>query len=233
MERMKIIGLIFAFICVRCGHPLTIEELSPLLETLKAGIRTEILSEVKSITAELSNNVIATEEIVSVVQNQEDVIKALTKELDETKILLRNNADQLETTINQLEVAIGNQSYQFNEFQSELKGIQENQENVKFVTANHSETLHGLALDIEQYEKNQNENQAIIKNHTEQLSGLKIDVEGLRTGQSQIDGLIEEHSNSIGNVRLEQNKTLVILNENSSGLDDLEAHFDELKEGEL
>jgi hypothetical protein len=87
MERIKLIVFVWACICVGCCHPLTIEELSPLLETLKAGMRTEIQSEIKSFTTELSNNVIATKEIVSIVQSQEEMIKDLTKELNETKLL--------------------------------------------------------------------------------------------------------------------------------------------------
>ena len=62
-------------------------------------------------------------------------------------------------------------------------------------------------------------------NHTEQLSGLKIDVEGLQTGQTEVEDFIEEHSNQIGAIRVEQNKTWTVINENSSGLDDLEAHL--------
>lgn len=62
-------------------------------------------------------------------------------------------------------------------------------------------------------------------NHTEQLSGLKIDVEGLQTGQTEVEDFIEEHSNQIGAIRVEQNKTWAVINENSSGLDDLEAHL--------
>ena len=56
MERIKIIVIICAFIFVRSSQSLTVEELSPLLETLKAGIKTEILTEVTSITTELGNN---------------------------------------------------------------------------------------------------------------------------------------------------------------------------------
>ena len=93
METIKIIVLMFACLCVKYGHPLTIEELSPLLETLKAGIRAEVLSDIKSITTELNNNVVITGEIVSLVQNQEEVIKGIAKELNETKLLLKNNAD--------------------------------------------------------------------------------------------------------------------------------------------
>ena len=336
MERIKLILIICACIFVRSGQSMTIEELSPLLETLKAGIRTEILSEITSVTTELGNNVITTGEIVGAVQNQEELIKRISKELNETKLLLKDaielnqkeikktiesqsielnylkkefkadinslnetqvdvtetmvgleechneikaaignqsnvikstqkevkdtieaqikelndlkhdfkgvvkdlNETQvdiavLETTINGLEVAIGNQSYQFNELQIELKGIQDNQSKIEYTANNHSETLHGLVLNIDDCEKNHNENQAITTNHTEQLSGLKIDVEGIKTRQSQIEGFIEEHSNQIGAVMLEQNKTRAVPNENSSELGDLEAHFDEMKEGEL
>ena len=60
MERIKIFVIICACIFVRSGQSLTIEELSPLLETLKVGIRTEILSEVTSITTELGNNMTTT-----------------------------------------------------------------------------------------------------------------------------------------------------------------------------
>ena len=323
MERIKIIVFICACICVRCVHPLTVEELMPLLETLKAGIRSEIISEIQSATAELSNNIITTGEIVSVIQNQEQLIKDLAKKLNETENTIELNQREikgtieaqalelnylkkefkgaiknlnetqvvvaelentivgleeyhikikaaignqsnaieltqgeidaqtielynlkqgfkgavkdlnetqvdvttLETTINRLEVAIGNQSYQFNEFQMELKGIQDKQENIGFLATNHSEILHGLVLDIEECEKNQNENQAIITNHTEQLSSLKIDFEGLKTGQTEVEDFIEEHSNQIGAIRVEQNKTWTVINENSSGLDDLEAHL--------
>ena len=342
MERIKIIVFICACICVRCVHPLTVEELMPLLETLKAGIRSEMISEIQSKTAELSNNIITTGEIVSVIQNQDQLIKDLTKELNETeknyaartntielnqreikgtieaqalelnylkneskgaiknlnetqvviaelentivgleeynieiKAAIGNQSNAiestqgeikgtidsqtielynlkqglkevvkelnetqfdvtaLETTINQLEVAIGNQSYQFNEFQMEFKGIQDKQENIGFLATNHSETLHGLVLDIEECEKNQNKNQAIVTNHTEQLSGLKTVIEGLKTGQTEVKDFIEEHSNQIGAIRLEQNKTRAVINENSSGLDDLEADLDEMKEGKL
>ena len=93
MERIKIIVIICAFIFVRSGQSLTIEELSPLLETLKAGIKTEILSEITSITTEIGTNVLTIGEIVGVVQNQEEVIKQLTKELNETKLLLKKNSD--------------------------------------------------------------------------------------------------------------------------------------------
>ena len=312
MERIKIIAFICACIFVRFGQSLTIEELSPLLETLKAGIKTEILSEITSITTELGNNVIATGEIVGAVQNQDELIKHLTKELNETKVLLKKNSDhtnaqtkelnylkkefkgaikninetqvdttELETTIfglkefhNEIKSAIGNQSNVIELTQKEIKSTIETQTielndlkqgfkgvvkdlneiqaelqttinelevavgnqsyqlgKIEFVANNHSETLHGLVLDIEECEKNQNENHAIITNHTEQLSGLKIDVEELNTGQSQVEGLIEEHSDQIGAVRLEQNNTRALTNENSSELDNLEAH--EIKEGEL
>ena len=137
MERIKLIVFVWACICVRCCHPLTIEELSPLLDTLKAGIKTEILSEIKSFTTELSNNVIATEEIVSVVQNQEETIKDLTKELNETRLLLQNakvDIAELETTIvgledchNEIKAAIGNQSNVFELTQKEIKGTIEAQ----------------------------------------------------------------------------------------------------------
>ena len=72
-----------------------------------------------------------------------------------------------------------------------------------------------------------------MTNHTEQLSGLKTVIEGLKTGQTEVKDFIEEHSNQIGAVMLEQNKTRAVPNENSSELGDLEAHFDEMKEGEL
>ena len=86
MERIKLIVIICTCIFVRSGQSLTIEELSPLLETLKAGIRTEILSEITSITTEIGTNVLTIGEIVGVVQNQEEVIKQLTQELNETYI---------------------------------------------------------------------------------------------------------------------------------------------------
>ena len=305
MERIKITVIICVCLFVTSGQSSTIEELSPLLETLKAGIRIEILSEITSITTELSKNVITTGEIVGIVQNQQEVIRHLTKELNETRLLLKdaielnqkeikkttkaqiielNNlkneikADiknlnqtqvdvtesiigleeyhdeikaaignqsnaieltqkeikgtveaqiielndlkqgfkgvvkdlnetqaELEMTINGLEVAIGNQSYQFNEMQIELKGIKDNQDKIEFAATN----------------------------HTEQLSGLKISVEGLKTGQSQVESFIEEQSNQMGAIMLEQNKTRAVTNENSGELDDLETNFDEIKEGKL
>ena len=305
MERIKITVIICVCLFVTSGQSSTIEELSPLLETLKAGIRIEILSEITSITTELSKNVITTGEIVGIVQNQQEVIRHLTKELNETRLLLKdaielnqkeikkttkaqiielNNlkneikADiknlnqtqvdvtesiigleeyhdeikaaignqsnaieltqkeikgtveaqiielndlkqgfkgvvkdlnetqaELEMTINGLEVAIGNQSYQFNEMQIELKGIKDNQDKIEFAATN----------------------------HTEQLSGLKISAEGLKTGQSQVESFIEEQSNQMGAIMLEQNKTRAVTNENSGELDDLETNFDEIKEGKL
>ena len=305
MERIKITVIICVCLFVTSGQSSTIEELSPLLETLKAGIRIEILSEITSITTELSKNVITTGEIVGIVQKQQEVIRHLTKELNETRLLLKdaielnqkeikkttkaqiielNNlkneikADiknlnqtqvdvtesiigleeyhdeikaaignqsnaieltqkeikgtveaqiielndlkqgfkgvvkdlnetqaELEMTINGLEVAIGNQSYQFNEMQIELKGIKDNQDKIEFAATN----------------------------HTEQLSGLKISAEGLKTGQSQVESFIEEQSNQMGAIMLEQNKTRAVTNENSGELDDLETNFDEIKEGKL
>ena len=305
MERIKITVIICVCLFVTSGQSSTIEELSPLLETLKAGIRIEILSEITSITTELSKNVITTGEIVGIVQKQQEVIRHLTKELNETRLLLKdaielnqkeikkttkaqiielNNlkneikADiknlnqtqvdvtesiigleeyhdeikaaignqsnaieltqkeikgtveaqiielndlkqgfkgvvkdlnetqaELEMTINGLEVAIGNQSYQFNEMQIELKGIKDNQDKIEFAATN----------------------------HTEQLSGFKISAEGLKTGQSQVESFIEEQSNQMGAIMLEQNKTRAVTNENSGELDDLETNFDEIKEGKL
>ena len=90
MERIKITVIICVCLFVTSGQSSTIEELSPLLETLKAGIRIEILSEITSITTELSKNVITTGEIVGIVQKQQEVIRHLTKELNETRLLLKD-----------------------------------------------------------------------------------------------------------------------------------------------
>ena len=63
------------------------------------------------------------------------------------------------------------------------------------------------------------------------LPHKEIDVEELKTAQTEVEDFIEEYSNQIGAIRLEQNKTRAVINENSGGLDDLEAQFDEMKDG--
>ena len=177
MERIKIIVIICACIFVRSGQSLTIEELSPLLETLKAGIKTEILSEMKAFTTELSNNVIITGEIVGLVQNQEEVVKDLTKELNETKLLLK---DAIE--LNQKEIKA--QSKELNYFKKEFKGAVRNINETQGDMAELETTIIGL-------EKYHNEIKAAIGNQSNENE----------LTQKELKGTIETHTLELNDLK--------------------------------
>ena len=200
MERIKLIVFFWACICVRCCHPLTIEEL-----------RTEILSEMKSFTTELSNNVIATEEIVSVVQNQEETIKDLTKELNETRLLLQNAKDdiaELETTIvgledchNEIKAAIGNQSNVFELTQKEIKGTIEAQAiEVNYLKQGFNEFVNDLnetQVNVTELENIVNGLEAAIGNQTNQFNELSIDLKAIQENQENFQFVTNDHSKTL------------------------------------
>ena len=203
MERIKIIVFICACICVRCVHPLTVEELMPLLETLKAGIRSEILFEVKSTTSELSNNIITTGEIVSALQNQEQLMKDLTRELNETEILLKNNADRTNTIeLNQQEMkeTIEAQALELNRLKKEFKGAIKNLNETQAVVAELKDTIKGLEeyhIEIKvaignqsnAIELNQREIKGTIDDQTIELNDLKQGFKGVvkDLNETQVD----------------------------------------------
>ena len=197
MERIKLIVLVWACICVSCCHPLTIEELTPLLDTLKAGIKTEILSEIKSFTTELSNNVIATEEIVSAVQNQEEIIKDLTKELNETRLLLQNakiDMAELEDCHNEIKAVIGNQSNVIELTQKEIKDTIEAQA----IVVNYlKQDINETQDDIFQLENILNGLEAAIGNQTNQFNELSIDLKAIQENQENFQFVTIDYSKTL------------------------------------
>ena len=144
MERIKIIVFICACICVRCVHPLTVEELMPLLETLKAGIRSEMISEIQSTTAELSNNIITTGEIVSVIQNQEQLIKDLIKELNETEIRCADRTNTIELNQREIKRTIEAQALELDYLKKEFKGAIKNLNETQVAVAELENTIVAL-----------------------------------------------------------------------------------------
>ena len=204
MERIKLIVLVWACICVSCCHPLTIEELTPLLDTLKAGIKTEILSEIKSFTTELSNNVIATEEIVSAVQNQEEIIKDLTKELNETRLLLQNakiDMAELEDCHNEIKAVIGNQSNIFELTQKEIKGTIE----AHAIEVNDlKQGFNGFVNDLNETQDNVTELENIVNgleaaigNQTNQFNELSIDLKAIQENQENFQFVTIDYSKTL------------------------------------
>ena len=209
METINTIVLMFACLCVKCGYPLTIEELSPLLETLKAGIRAEVLSEIKSITTELRSNVAVTGEIVSLVQNQEEVIKGLAKEFNETKLLLKSNEDHtkaIELKQKEIKRTIEADIKHLNETQvdaAELEttiiGLEKYHDEVKAAFGNQSNTIKLTQQEIKDTVEAQtielNDLKQGFKGVVKELNGTQVDVAELEATINGLEVAIGNHSN--------------------------------------
>ena len=166
---------------------------------------------VKSFTTELSNNVIATKEIVSVVQNQEETIKDLTKELNETRLLLQNAKDdiaELETTIvgledchNEIKAAIGNQSNVFELTQKEINGTIEAQAiEVNYLKQGFNEFVNDLnetQVNVTELENIVNGLEAAIGNQTNQFNELSIDLKVIQENQENFQFVTNDHSKTL------------------------------------
>ena len=204
MKRIKIIAIICAFIFVRSGQSLTIEELSPLLETLKAGIKTEILSEITSITTEIGTNVLTIGEIVGVVQNQEEVIKQLTKELNETKLLLKKNSDHTNAQtieLNYLKKEIKGAIKNLNETQVDIAeletnilGLEEYHNEIKVAIGNQSNVSEGQTVELNNLKqgfkgvvKNLNETQVDVAELEITNYEFQIELKGIQDNQDKIE----------------------------------------------
>jgi chromosome segregation ATPase len=150
-------------------------------------MRTEILSEITSITTEIGTNVLTIGEIVGVVQNQEEVIKQLTQELNETKLLFKKNSDHTNAQLNYLNKEFKGAIKNLNETQVDMAELETTIGNQSNVIEAQIIELNDLKQGFKGIVKDLNETQVDVAELEITNYEFQIELKGIQDNQDKIE----------------------------------------------